>query len=300
MSGLMEQAALLALLRAQRTGWNLVADEVEERGSALEVLRDPEAQSGPGQGALFGRATSSIDPRAALEQAVRELEAWTSRGVGLVTLLDEGYPRHLLTIHERPPFLFYRGRLDEGDARSVAVVGTRKPTDAGLRRAARIAAGLAKRGTTVVSGLAAGIDTAAHLAALGEGGRTVAVIGTGILRYYPAANRELQDRIGRDHLVLSQFWPDTTPPNSFLMRNAVMSGYAAATVVVEAAYRSGARAQAGLALRHGRPVFLLQSLMCHDWARDYQQRGAYVVNDADDVLAILDTILAPPVQLAWT
>ncbi len=130
----------------------------------------------------------------------------------------------------------------------------------------------------------------------------MAVIGTGILRYYPAANRALQEQIGRDHLVLSQFWPDTAPTTrTFPMRNAVMSGYAAATVVVEAAWKSGARMQARLALEHGRPVFLLRSLMDHDWARDYAQRpGAYVVRDAGDVLSVLDKILSPPARLVWT
>lgn len=295
----MEQAALLALLRDRKTGWNLVADEVEERGSAVAVLIDPADQRRPGQGTLFG-THSNIDPESALEQARREIAAWTSKGAKLVTLLDEDYPRHLLTIHQRPPFLFYRGQLDAADARSVAVVGTRQPTDAGLRRATAVATVLARQGTTVVSGLAAGIDSAAHVAALNERGRTVAVIGTGIFQYYPAANRELQDRIGREHLVLSQFWPESTPRHSFLMRNAVMSGYAAATVVVEAAYRSGARAQARLALEHGRPVFLLRSLMDHDWARDYADRGAYVVDDGQDVLDILDKILTPPAQLVWT
>jgi DNA processing protein len=298
MSGLMEQAALLALLRDRKSGWSLVADEVEERGSALEVLNSTGGQVGPGQGALFGRG-SSVDAGQALDRSLQAIKDWTSQGLQLTTLLDDDYPGHLLTIHQRPPFLFYRGRLDPDDAHSVAVVGTRKATDAGLQRAADIAAGLARQGTTVVSGLAAGIDRAAHLAALGESGRTVAVVGTGLLHYYPPANRELQDRIGREHLVLSQFWPDAMPTkHTFPMRNAVMSGYAAATVVVEAAYRSGARMQARLALEHGRPVFLLSSLMDHDWAQEYARRpGAYVVHSARDVLAILDEVFTPPGQL---
>lgn len=299
MDQLTEQAALLALLRDRKAGWSLVADEVEACGSALEVLRRGGLQI-PTQGELFA-LDMSADAELLLEECRTHLQEWMMAGLRLVTLLDADYPAHLLTIHQRPPFLFYRGQLDPGDARSVAVVGTRKPTAAGLRRARDIASGLARKETTVVSGLAEGIDSAAHTAAMDAGGRTVAVIGTGIRRHYPAANRELQEQIGREHLVLSQFWPDAAPTRrSFPMRNAVMSGYAAATVVVEAAYRSGARMQARLALEHGRPVFLLSSLLDHDWAQDYAQRpGAHVVHDAEGVLAVLDGILTPPAELVW-
>ena len=154
---------------------------------------------------------------------------------------------------------------------------------------------------TVVSGLAEGIDTAAHTAAIAAGGRTVAVIGTGLRRAYQSVNAGLQDRIAREHLVLSQFWPDAGPTKtSFPMRNAVMSGYAAATVVIEAAWKSGARMQARLALEHGRPVFLHESLLQHDLAREYQTRGAIVVTTADDVLAALDERLSPQVELVWS
>ena len=299
MDWLIEQAALLALLRDRKVGWSLVADEVEERGSALEVLRRGDLQT-PIQGELFGPDTST-DAEQLLDESHAQLQEWLAAGLRLVTLLDPDYPAHLLTIHQRPPFLFYRGELDQGDAHSVAVVGTRKPTTSGLRRARDIAAGLARQGTTVVSGLAEGIDSAAHTAAMDAGGRTVAVIGTGIRRHYPTTNRELQEQIGREHLVLSQFWPDSAPTRrSFPMRNAVMSGYAAATVVVEAAYRSGARMQARLALEHGRPVFLLDSLLDHDWAQNYALRpGAHVVHDAEGVLAVLDEILIPPAELVW-
>jgi len=234
MSRLIEQAALLALLRDRKAGWSAVADEVEACGSALEVLKRGRPMAS-GQGELF-TIDDDTDPEVLLAESRVRLQQWLAAGLDLVTLLDDDYPAHLLTIHQRPPFLFYRGRLEDGDARSVAVVGTRKPTDAGLRRARAIATGLARKGTTVVSGLAEGIDSAAHLAAMDAGGRTVAVIGTGMLRYYPPANRPLQERIGREHLVLSQFWPDGPPTrHTFLMRNAVMSGYAAATIVVEAA-----------------------------------------------------------------
>ena len=187
-----------------------------------------------------------------------------------VTLLDREYPGQLLMIHQRPPFLMWRGRSSDHDARGVAIVGTRQATPDGRRRAEELAGGLARRGVTVVSGLAAGIDTAAHSGALAAGGRTVAVIGTGLRRCYPRENAKLQDLIAGQGMVISQFLPDAPPTKtSFPMRNAVMSGYAAATVVVEANWKSGARMQARLALEHGRHVFLLESLLQLDWAQDY-------------------------------
>jgi DNA protecting protein DprA len=125
----------------------------------------------------------------------------------LVSVLDDEYPRNLRRIYNRPPFLFVRGALDNTDERSVAVVGTRRASPDGLSQAAHLAGELARRGVTVVSGLARGIDTAAHTAALDAGGRTLAVMGTGIDRVYPAENAELAQRIPEQGALVSQFWP---------------------------------------------------------------------------------------------
>ena len=181
------------------------------------------------------------------------------------SLLDDQYPPQLLTIHQRPPFVMWRGTQDRRHAFGVCVVGSRAASAEGCAKAMELAAGLAIRGVTVISGLALGIDTAAHLGAIDAGGRTVAVIGIGLRRSYPASNAALQRRISSEGMVLSQFLPDSPPTTySFPMRNAVMSGYGAATVVVEASWKSGARMQARLALEHGRTVFLMESLMEHD------------------------------------
>lgn len=296
MDRITEQAALLTLLRGRRSGWSVVTDRIEACGSAYEVLMNDEPQ---GQGELFRDGPAPAESLDAARVAIAE---WAAEGIHLVTLLDDEYPGQLLTIHQRPPFLFYRGKLDSRDAHGVAVVGTRNPSPAGVRRASEIAAGLARRGVPVVSGLAAGIDTAAHRGALETGGRTVAVIGTGLQRSYPAQNADLQDELSRSHLVLSQFWPAAAPTKtSFPMRNAVMSGYSAATVVVEAAWKSGARMQARLALQHGRPVFLLDSLLQHDWAREYATwPGTRVVSGPEDVLDQLSDLLTPTQRLVWT
>jgi DNA processing protein len=220
--------------------------------------------------------------------------------MSIVTVLDDAYPANLRTIHNRPPFVFIRGALTPDDERSVAVVGTRRASDAGIDRARDVAAGLVAAGYTVVSGLAEGIDTATHLTALERGGRTVAVLGTGLRRAYPAKNASLQDRISREAAVISQFWPDAPPTKtSFPMRNIVMSGFARATVVIEASSTSGARMQARFALEHGRPLFLLDSLLEHDWARQFAERpGAYVVGSADEVVERVERLVAQDILTA--
>lgn len=290
-----EQAALLVLLEEAKHDWSSVADVVEERGSAVDVLRgDVELQP-----RLFETGTP-VDER--LERAQAQIDQWEAEGIHFATLLDAEYPAQLLTIHQRPPFVMWRGTLDRGDARGVAIVGTRAASPGGVARASALASGLADRGIPVVSGAAAGIDTAALTAALSAGGRTVAVIGTGQHRAYPAENAALQERIARDGLVLSQFLPDAPPTKiSFPMRNAVMSGYSAATVVIEAAWKSGARMQARLALEHGRPVFLMRSLLEHDWAREYSRRpGATVVDDVESVVERLQQSLSLQDELVWS
>jgi DNA processing protein len=290
-----EQAALIAWLRRPKVVWSTVTEQLEKCGSVQAAA----AGTAPAQGSLFGDS-----PADGVEQAATDLQRWEDDGIRMVSVLDAEYPPNLRMIHQRPPVLFLRGTADQRDATSVAVVGTRKASPQGLQQAQTLAAGLAARGVPVVSGLAAGIDTAAHTTALASGGRTVAVIGTGIDRSYPAQNAGLQEEIAAKGLLISQFLPGSSPTkSSFPMRNAVMSGYALATVVVEAAYQSGARMQARLALQHGRHVFLLRSLLRHDWARGYAGRpGVTVVDNAEQVLAGLQRLAAESAgstELVW-
>lgn len=139
---------------------------------------------------------------------------------------------------------------------------------------------------------AEGIDGRAHETALGLGGRTVAVVGTGLRRTYPSAHADLARRVAESGTVISQFWPDAPPTKtSFPMRNIVMSGFALATVVIEASARSGARMQARLALEHGCRVFLHRSLLEHGWARDHAERpGTAVVDSADEVVEHIERL----------
>ncbi|WP_086810264.1 DNA-processing protein DprA [Streptomyces reticuliscabiei] len=217
-----------------------------------------------------------------------ELAAADKAGARLVTVLDEDYPANLRVIGNLPPFLFYRGELDERDARSIAVVGTRQASEDGLRRAARMARELVEYDVVIASGLAKGVDAAAHQAALTAGGRTFAVMGTGIAApIYPAENRPLAKAIlSAGGALLSQFWPTSPPAKyTFPRRNVVTSGTTLGSVVIEASSTSGAKMQARLAAEHGKHVFLIRSLAdTQPWAQKMlDEDRAILVTASSDI-----------------
>ena len=230
------------------------------------------------------------------------IERVVSEGVRLITIVDDDYPENLKLIFNQPPFIWVRGQLDSGSLRAIAVVGTRQATEDGRAAAGRLARVLANAGVTVLSGLARGIDTAAHAAAIEAGRRTVAVIGNGILgRVHPPENQDLARRIiDSGGAVVSQFWPLAPPAKAnFPRRNVVLSGMAAGTVVVEASATSGAKMQARLALEHGKRLFLSETLVeSQEWAARYAARpGVTVVSDPSDILDQLVKIVAVPHQM---
>ena len=213
------------------------------------------------------------------------LDSWVT------TVLDDTYPTNLRMVHDHPPFLFAKGTIVPEDERAIAVVGTRQPSAEGVRAAQDIAASLAERGITVVSGMALGIDAAAHAGALNAGGRTLAVYGTGIDRPYPAANRGLVSGITNSGAALSQFWPTMAPTRwSFPVRNIVTSGLSLGTVVVEAGPTSGARQQAEHALRHGKRLYLLKRLVeAQPWAQGLMSNPSVVaIDDIEEILSAID------------
>jgi DNA processing protein len=298
---------MVGLLRMGRRPWVEYAELTEELGSAAAALEHEIAtQHEPGgQTRLLGTgppdAHDPASPQNVLTLAMEDLRRWDAQGMRLTTVLDPDFPPNLRAVHDCPPILFVAGRLTAADARSVAVVGARQATQAAVRRATQIAEHLVHAGFTILSGLAAGIDTAAHTAALSNRGRTVAVIGTGLARAYPPQNESLQRRIASECAVISQFWPDAPPTKrSFPMRNAVMSGIALATVVVEASETSGARTQARLALAQGRPVFLTDTLVERQpWARQIAERpGTHVVQNPAEITSALERLIAPGTLVA--
>ncbi|WP_327088789.1 DNA-protecting protein DprA [Nonomuraea sp. NBC_01738] len=182
----------------------------------------------------------------------------------------------------------------------VAVVGSRSVTSQGRDAATQLATGLVRRKVTVVSGLAAGVDTAAHRAAIKAGGRTVAIIGTGITKHFPAENRELQEKVVEQGAVFSQFWPERGPDKTtFPLRNGTMSGYSLATIIVEANERSGTRIQARKAVEHGRPVILMGSVIERtQWGRAMADKpDVHVARNVQEALMTADRLLERPGQL---
>ncbi len=274
--GRSDVAALAALVRAGRRPPPQYAELVEAGQTATELL---EAEEG-----LLAHELASA--------AAADLCRWQGQGVEVLTVLERGYPENLRAVHDRPPFIFVRGKLMAADARAVAVIGSRRASAAGLERAREVCEGLIASGYTIVSGLAAGVDTAAHVTALEQGARTLAVIGTGLNRCYPPENAPLQRRIASESAVISQFWPDEGPRrDAFPLRNALMSGLSLATVIVEAGERSGARVQARHALGHGRPVLLDSSLLDQPWAEQLAGRaGAHIVRSPAEVVDVIERI----------
>jgi DNA processing protein len=288
-----DQHRLLALCAIRVDGrsidWSLLAREAQlwqglDRLEAGEIHEDSKAarESMP----VLQTGLAQLDHvRTRVDQ---ELARAAAAGARLVTVLDEDYPANLRLIFDLPPFLFIRGYLQPDDARAVAVVGTRSPSEAGLKRANKMARLLAERDVTVVSGLARGIDTAAHTAALDESGRTIAVLGHGIgSPIYPRENTDLAERIVGAGALVSQFWPSAHPTRfTFPRRNVVASGISQGTVVIEATSTSGAKLQARLALQHGKRVWLVESLVTDQpWAQSYvERRGAVQVSRVEDVV----------------
>ena len=296
-----EQAAVLALVRASPGEWYQTADVISEAGSAVRLLGGEPVIMPAERRQYASELVSRIGP-ADVSQAQTLIDRVTSQGVRLITVLDEDYPENLKLIFNRPPFIWVRGQLEPRSLRAVAVVGTRQATGEGCATAARLARGLAQARVTVLSGLARGIDTAAQAATIEAGGRTVAVVGTGILApVYPAENGDLAERIVESGgAIVSQFWPQAPPRKvNFPRRNIVMSGMAAGTVVIEAAATSGAKMQARLALEHGKRLFLPETLVAgQEWARRYATRpGVTVVSDLSDILDELVKVVEAPHQL---
>lgn len=303
MPDLRERAAVLALVAVTEREWHRTASLIEATGSAMRIIRGEWSGAEPSELRALGEELGRRVAPDALDRYAKMIQKHEAQGVRTITVLDADYPTNLREIYNLPPMLFTKGALLSEDERAVAVVGTRHPSAEGRRRARQLATDLAGRGITVLSGLARGIDTAAHEGALDVGGRTVAVLGTGILRVYPPENAALAERIPKSGALVSQFWPDAPPTRfSFPIRNVVMSGMALGTVVVEAGPTSGAKMQARFALDHGKRVFLLESLVLkQEWAQQYRSRpGVVVVPDAEKIVDLVERLVRSPQQLTLT
>ncbi len=231
----------------------------------------------------------------AAERNSGEIERQTGRNIELCrkyryTFLswdDEAYPPLLRGIYDSPLYLFTAGSLTDADSRTAAIVGTRQPSDYGRQAAAHFAGGLARDGVTIVSGLALGIDTVAHRSALSAGGRTIAVMGSGLRKVYPQSNRELAAEIAGQGCVVSELPLEAAPDAmNFPRRNRIISGLSRCLIVVESAERGGAMISAQLALDQGKDVYAVpgsifnqKSSGPHTLLRRSMARAAATVED---------------------
>ncbi len=224
------------------------------------------------------------------ETAAR-LKTLRTLGVKIIDFLDPEFPENLRNLPHMPPVLFIRGEIKPGDRQAVAVIGTRRPSHYGQRVAERLAAELARAGLTVVSGLARGIDTCAHRAALTVGGRTIAVIGSGIDVIYPPENRQLTEQIVASGAVVSEFPPGTGPlAINFPKRNRLISALSRAVIAVEAYEKSGVLSTCSWAWEQERPVFAVPGRIDDERSLGTNrliQQGARLITGTQEVLESL-------------
>ncbi len=285
---MMERELLLALNAAPGIKRRALVQAVAAHDGAVRLRRAWEAGGRTGDPVLDEAlaALKSFDVDGFLKE---ERGLLSALGADFVTCAEEGYPKLLREIPDPPMVLYVRGRLFSGQGDfGVAVVGSRRASLYGVETAERLSGRLAELGLTVVSGMARGIDTAAHRGALRGNGRTVAVLGCGLARCYPPENRPLMERIAAHGAVLSEFPLRTPPlPAHFPRRNRIISGLSWGVVVVEAARRSGALVTSRCALEQGREVFAVpgpigrpQSEGTHRLIRE----GARLITCVEDIL----------------
>ena len=271
--GPMKFRALLNHFGDLEEAWRADARELKEAGLDKRALVS----------FMNMRSTISLDG---------EMEKIERQGVKVLTWDDPAYPPRLLNIYNPPPVLYVKGDILDGDQWAVAVVGTRGATVYGKEAARQIAGGLARNGLTIVSGLARGIDSEAHRAALDAGGRTIAVLGSGVDIIYPAESRRLAQTVVERGAMVSEYAMGTQPEaGNFPPRNRIISGLSLGVVIVEAGERSGALITADFALEQGREVFAVPGNIFRKksmGANKLIQQGAKPVLSVEDILEELN------------
>jgi DNA processing protein len=301
--------ALIALNMIEHLGPIRLRQLLECFGEATAILKASREELGR----VRGIGEDTAEAIASWEQTVdldRELQRIAQFGCHVVTQGDEVYPPLLREIYDPPIVLYVRGQLTTRDKNAVALVGTRQTTFYGLESARKLAYQLAHVGVTVVSGGARGVDTAAHRAALAAGGRTVAILGTGINIVFPPENADLFERIIGQGAVITQFpFNRQADRQSFPIRNRIVAGMTLGTVVVEANLTSGALITANFAADYGRQVFAVpgridspRSKGCHELIK----KGAKLCESAEDILSEFEYLfpgtnrpLAPGATGVW-
>ena len=270
----------------------LLLERFERPEQVLRATREDLLQT-PGIGPKLADRISTAE----LQQAESEIQRCFEHHIAIVMTGDQQYPTILQHIDDPPAALFLRGAFTDQDALAVAIVGSRHASRYGLQQAERLARALSLEGMTIVSGLARAVDAAAHRGALAAGGRTIAVLASGVLQIYPPEHSRLAAEIVGQGALVSEAPPFRKPiSGAFPQRNRLISGMSLGVLVIEAAERSGALITARHALEQGREVFALpgrvdsrMSRGCHQLLRD----GAKLVESVDDVLEELGPLVAP-------
>jgi len=269
---------------------------LREFGSAEEIF-----SADPDKLLAAGLNQRSVEQLREIEESLDVIEQQAcdlaEEGIAILTLADEDYPANLRSIDDAPPVLFCRGALLAQDRRGVAIAGSRQASEAGLVRAREVALSLGRAGVTVVSGMAAGIDSAAHEGALDAGARTIGVLGCGIRARLVGRQKNLADRVVESGALLSETQPNarTTVPALFA-RDRIVSGLSLAVVIIEAAAESGTMDTARHARKQGRPIFVV------DWGgnddatagnRRLIQQGSTALPEGDAAEFIMTSLSSP-------
>jgi len=300
MEGLMADPAVCAISREEELHWlalTLIPGlGTRMAGKLLDRFRTPQAvfrasRSELEAAGVGGAVAQSVASGCSFEDALDQQRKMAERGAVAIVRSDPRYPALLREIFDPPILLFACGRLELLQPFHFAVVGTRRPTPYGLAAAERLSADLARAGLTIVSGMARGIDTAAHKGALSAGGDTVAILGCGVDIIYPSENRKLAADLSAKGLLLSEFAMGSTAfPQNFPIRNRIISGMSAGVLVVEGAQYSGSAITAKLALDQGREVFAIPGNITSkaSWGPNLLiKQGAKLVQDWNDVIVEL-------------
>lgn len=282
-----ETRLCLALTDIKDFGHVLIKRLFSKFGSARQIFNSTieELASVEGIGIERARRIKEFNKWNEIDKVIQLCE---KRGIKIYLFNNEQYPRLLKEIYDPPVVLFCKGDIKHEDHLGVAIVGSRNASEYGRRITEKLASELAQIGITIVSGLARGIDSVAHKAALSQGGRTIAVLGSGVSYIYPPENKILADKITKNGAILSEFYPDEGPrKENFPRRNRIISGASIGTVVTEATINSGALITASFALEQGREVFAVPGNITskNSEGTNYLiQKGAKLVTKIEDIL----------------
>lgn len=237
---------------------------------------------------ITSKTAEKIKKLSNFEFSYKEVETAEKNDIDIITYKDRNYPQRLKNTNDYPLVLYIKGSLKDEDLNSVAVVGTRNPTNYGVSITEKFCKCFAKYSITTVSGLARGIDAQTHKTSLQNSGRTIAVLGNGLLQYYPAENRKLQDKIVSNGALISEFSLNQRPlPINFPRRNRIVAGLSLATLVVEAAQKSGSLITAQLACEYGKDVFAVPGPIFSKYSQgpnNLIQSGAFVAIEPEDII----------------